>query len=336
MYSVGLHIPVCDAVAIIRARRQVSSHRTDQAPGIDLAGSNDVQADTAPRISVGMPVYNGEDYLAQSIQCVLDQTFRDFELIISDNASDDRTEEICREFAEKDPRIRYYRNAENIGAAGNYNRLVELARGEYFRWSNADDLLAPTLHEACIEALEVSPEAVLSYGKTEIIDENGDAVERYEDNLNLTHRRASERMPRYFEQLGLTNIIYGLMRTDAVRKTSLFGDGTLPAADVSFMAELLMLGTFVEVPQLLFYRRMHTGASSYDRDDDERQQEFWRAESTPFKLPIIRQTFRYLRRIWKIDIELMEKLRLSGYFLRRLAWQRSEVASELISAIRAS
>jgi glycosyltransferase involved in cell wall biosynthesis len=281
-----------------------------------------------------MPVYNGEEYLVESIQCILDQTFSDFELIISDNASDDRTEEICREFADRDSRIRYYRNAENIGAAGNYNRLVDLARGEYFRWSNADDLLAPALHEACIEVLEASPEAVLSYGKTEIIDENGDALESYDDNLNLTQRRASERLPRFFGQLGLTNVIYGLMRTDAVRQTSVFGDGTLPAADVSFMAELVMLGTFVEVPRLLFYRRMHTGASSFDRDDDERQQEFWRAESTPFKLPRLRQAFRYLQRIWKIDIEIMEKLRLSIYILRQLVWQRSAVVSEIISAIR--
>ena len=281
-----------------------------------------------------MPVYNGEEFLVQSVQSVLDQTFGDFELIISDNASDDRTEEICREFAEKDSRIRYYRNAENIGAAGNYNRLVELARGEYFRWSNADDLLAPNLHEECIKVLDAHPEAVLSYGKTEIIDENGDATERYDDNLNLTQQRASERLPRFFEQLGLTNVIYGLMRTSAVRQTSVFGDSTLPAADVSFMAELVMLGTFIEIPQLLFYRRMHSGASSFDRDDDEKQQQFWRGESTPFKLPQLRQTFRYLRRTWKIDIEFMEKLRLSFYILRRLFWQRSAVASELIYAIR--
>lgn len=301
---------------------------------MDLKQSNGVQQTAPPRISVGMPVYNGEQYLSQSIQSVLDQTFGDFELIISDNASIDRTEEICREFAEKDSRIRYYRNAQNIGAAGNYNRLVELARGEFFRWSNADDLLAPTLHEACIEALEAHPEAVLSYGKTEIIDANGDAMERYDDNLNLTQRRASERLPRFFEQVGLTNVIYGLMRTDAVRKTSVFGDGTLPAGDVSFMAELVLQGTFLEVPQLLFYRRMHSGASSFDRNDDERQQEFWQARSTPFRLPRLRQALRYLQRIWRIEIEIMERLRLSIYILRWLFWQRSAVASELVSSIR--
>jgi len=301
---------------------------------IGLAKIGGVESGPPPCISVGMPVYNGEEFLELSIQSVLDQTFGDFELIISDNASDDATEQICREYASKDPRIRYYRNSENVGAAGNYNRLVELARGEYFRWSNADDLLAPDLHRLCLEALKSDPHAVLSYGKTEIIDQNGTTTERYEDNLHLSQRLASERLPRFFEQVGLTNVIYGLMRTDAVRRTGIFGDGSLPAADTSFMAELTMLGTFVEVPETLFYRRMHAGASSFDRDDDERQQNFWRAESTPFKLPRLRQSMRYLRRIWSTDNTVMEKLRLTRYIARRLVWQRSKVASELVAALR--
>ena len=95
-----------------------------------------------PRISVGMPVYNGEAYIEIAIQSVLDQSFGDFELLISDNASTDRTEEICRDFAAQDPRIVYSRNEENIGAAPNYNRLVDVASADYFRWSNADDVLA--------------------------------------------------------------------------------------------------------------------------------------------------------------------------------------------------
>ncbi len=293
-----------------------------------------VDTGSRPLISVGMPVYNGERYVASSIKSVLDQTFDDFELIISDNASDDRTEEICREFAKQDPRVRYYRNSENIGAANNYNRLLELARGEFFRWSNADDLIAPELHERCLEALRREPQAVLSYGKTEIIDENGASIKRYDDKLHLTQPLASERFRLYFEQVGLTNAIYGLMRTEAVRQTSVFGDGSLPAADISFMAELVLLGTFVEIPELLFYRRMHSGASSFDRSDNTRQQTFWRAEPTPFRLPRLRQSFRYLRRIWSTKIEFMEKIRLSMYILRRLVWQRSHVASELVAIFR--
>jgi len=138
-----------------------------------------------PKISVGMPVYNGESYLEDAIDCVLNQTDEDFVLIISDNASSDRTEEICRGIAAKDRRVVYSRNAKNIGAASNYNHVFELASGPYFRWFNADDLCAPNLHEECLAALEHDPEAVLSYGKTTFIDQDGATTGQYEDHLDL-------------------------------------------------------------------------------------------------------------------------------------------------------
>lgn len=298
--------------------------KTDQCEGTDRV-----------MISVGMPVYNGEDYIASSIQSILDQTYSDFELIISDNASSDGTEAICREFATKDSRIRYYRNAENLGAARNYNRLVDLARARYFRWSNADDLLHPTLHERCLEVLESNSAAVLSYGKTVIINEIGEETGNYEDNLNITDGMASDRFAKFFEQVGLTNAIYGLMRTDAVRRTSIFGDGSLPAADIGFMAELILIGQFVEIPERLFYRRMHPDAtSSYDRSDRKREYRFWRAQATPFKLPSLRQNLRYIKRAWLLSIPLAEKFRLSRYILRRLISLRGRLASELVGIFR--
>ena len=96
-----------------------------------------------PRVSVGIPVFNGERFLAETIESILAQTFKDFEIVISDNASTDRTEEICRSYAARDPRIRYNRNDTNRGAAWNHNRVFELARGEYFKWQSHDDFCAP-------------------------------------------------------------------------------------------------------------------------------------------------------------------------------------------------
>lgn len=293
-------------------------------------------ASGSPLISVGMPVFNGEPFLSGAIEAILDQTFGDFELIISDNASTDGTEKICKDFAARDSRIRYYRNAENIGAARNYKRLVDLARGEYFRWSNADDLFAPRLHELCLGALKSHPEAVLSYGGTELIDADGVSFDAYDDNLHIRDALASQRLPRYFRQVGLTNAIYGLMRMDAVRSTDVFGDGSLPAGDTAFMAQLLMIGSFVEVPETLFFRRMHEAASSEDRVDNDRELHFWSAGKQEHRLPVLRQTARYLRHSWKLQSSLSEKFRLTGYFLRRLAWQRSAVASELVAAVRRS
>ena len=114
-----------------------------------------------PRVSVGLPVYNGADHVAEAIDSVLAQTYRDLELVICDNASSDRTEEICRRLAHRDPRVRFYRNDENLGATGNFRRTFELARGEFFNWLSHDDLLAPKYVEQCIGVLEHSPESVV-------------------------------------------------------------------------------------------------------------------------------------------------------------------------------
>lgn len=97
----------------------------------------------APKVSIGMPVYNGEETICQALDSLLAQTFTDFELIISDDASTDRTGEICLEYAKKDPRIRYVRQPENRGANFNFQFVLDKARGEYFMWAAQDDVRSP-------------------------------------------------------------------------------------------------------------------------------------------------------------------------------------------------
>lgn len=164
-------------------------------------------SDTGATISVGMPVFNGERYLETAVRSILNQTYSDFELIISDNASTDRTKEICLDLAAQDHRIKYTRNRRNIGAAGNYNRLFALASGPYFRWANADDISAPKLHAKCLAVLEAHPDAVLAYGKTRIIDGDGAVIRNYDDNMDLQQQRASDRYMRFWKSAGLTNVI---------------------------------------------------------------------------------------------------------------------------------
>ena len=114
-----------------------------------------------PRVTIGIAVYNGAKYLDQAIQSVLAQTFTDFELIISDNASTDSTEDVCREYAARDPRVRYTRSARDLGPAENYNRCFRAARGEYFKWHAHDDVCLPTFLERCVATLDAAPGAVL-------------------------------------------------------------------------------------------------------------------------------------------------------------------------------
>ena len=96
-----------------------------------------------PKVSIGMPVYNGEGYIQSAIESILQQDFTDFELIISDNGSNDKTQAICKQFAQIDSRVIYHRSDRNRGAAWNYNRLFDLSRGEYFKWQAHDDLCRP-------------------------------------------------------------------------------------------------------------------------------------------------------------------------------------------------
>ena len=136
-----------------------------------------------PRLSIGLPVYNGEKFLKEAIDSLLAQTFEDFELIISDNASTDKTEEICRAYAEKDQRIRYYRNDKNIGCARNFDRVFKLSSGEYFKWAAYDDLHAPDFIEKCVEVLDQDPTIILCHSQTYFIDEEGSFLQNYDIKL---------------------------------------------------------------------------------------------------------------------------------------------------------
>ena len=127
----------------------------------------------SPAISVGIPVYNGADYVAEAITSILGQTYQDFELLIQDNASTDQTEDICREFARAGARVSYVRNPENLGAVPNYNLVFERARGRYFKWAAHDDICAPTFLERCAAVLDAEPAVVLCSGQTRLINDDG-------------------------------------------------------------------------------------------------------------------------------------------------------------------
>ncbi|MGH2603742.1 MAG: glycosyltransferase family 2 protein, partial [Dehalococcoidia bacterium] len=130
-----------------------------------------------PRLSVGLPVYNGEQYLSEALDALLGQSYEDFELIISDNASTDGTEDVCRRYLAQDQRIRYVRQPRNIGAAPNHNFVFRQARGELFKWASHDDLYARDLLRRCVEALDEHPHMVLAHAWHAIIDGAGTVTE---------------------------------------------------------------------------------------------------------------------------------------------------------------
>ena len=205
------------------------------------------------KISIGLPVYNGGNFLKHSIDSILCQTYSNFEFIISDNASTDSTMDICKYYAAMDSRIRYIRNDANIGIMGNFNQVVRLANGEYFKWVAHDDIHAETFLERCMEGLEKEPSVVLCYTKSKIINENGEIIAVYNDNLDLRQNFPHERIRQLLMELNLVNALYGLIRMEALNKTRLMGEYL--GSDYNTLLELCILGKFLEIPEFLFFRR---------------------------------------------------------------------------------
>jgi glycosyltransferase involved in cell wall biosynthesis len=284
------------------------------------------------RVSIGMPVYNGERYIAETLDSLLAQTYENFELIICDNASQDRTEEICHSYAAKEPRIRYIRNSTNLGAAANYRLCFELSSGEYFRWANCDDLFAPTSLARCVEVLDRERSSVLTYPKTKLIDDRGQIISDYEDGLHLQSGRISERFIKLSLELGLVNAIYGLIRADVLKKTALIGN--FIAADKALLAELTLYGKFWEIPEFLFYRRFHPGASSSFKSIEQFQEFF--DPTTRGRVPFTQ--WRHLcanyRAVLRAPIENDDKWRVVVFLMRKTVWARRALTGELVMGLK--
>lgn len=223
-----------------------------------------------PIVSIGLPVFNGEKYLAEAIDSFLVQSFGDFELIISDNASTDHTEEVCRKYVAADSRIHYFRNKVNVGAAHNHNLVFELSRGCYFKWAGHDDLYAPDYLARCVSVLDSEPAVALCYPKTILIDETGHETGRYEeDDLDLSFPHPHQRLRSllHHPMHMLLSPSLGLTRSKSLAKTG--GYGNYFAADRVVLEELALQGPFRRIPEYLFYRRLHAENSTQANQSDE-------------------------------------------------------------------
>jgi glycosyltransferase involved in cell wall biosynthesis len=207
-----------------------------------------------PRLTIGLPVYNGANYLAESLESLLGQSFEDFELIISDNASTDDTADICRRYEKQDSRVRYVRQSHNIGLAPNHNFTVEQARGELFKWASNDDLYGRDLLKYCVDALDEYPHVVLAHSWTAMIDGSGTVTKTAEYPLATASPRAPERFRSALFDSGGDDT-GGVIRTAVLRRTPLHG--SYHHADRTVMTEAAFYGPFYHVPDWLYFRRDH-------------------------------------------------------------------------------
>lgn len=212
-----------------------------------------------PVISIGMPVYNGEKNIKEALDSLLSQTFKDFELIISDNASTDATESICMEYANRDKRIRYIRQAQNNGALINFNLVLELASGEYFMWAASDDVWSKDWVEKLIT--NFTDQTAISFGSTVMTDENLKIIKKHH-RYEYSSSRAL-RLARYFltEERGKGNPIYGVMKTDVIRPLGFIKFNKCPlrfGQDFHMCFKLLEGGALRVDESVVLYKRERT------------------------------------------------------------------------------
>jgi glycosyltransferase involved in cell wall biosynthesis len=272
----------------------------------------------SPCVTVALPVYNGERYVAGALEALLGQTFKDFELVISDNASTDGTESICRAAADRDPRVRYIRHQVNRGLVWNHRYALDQATGRYFTWTNHDDLLAPTYLERCVEVMEADPGVVHCNTKTVIIDEHGRPIEHLDGTFTISSSQPAERLR---EVIGLGSHHYygpqgfGLFRTSVLKSVPTFS--THFAWDRSLLAELSLLGRFVEVPEELFSYRSHPQQAS-STFQDRAQLWTWHDPSKANRIvfPNIRLGRDYLEAVRRVPISAAERRRCYAVLAR--------------------
>ena len=180
------------------------------------------KSETVPLVSIGMPVYNGERFIRKALDSLLAQNFKDFELIISDNASEDATQQICFEYASKDSRIRYYRNEINLGAIENSRNVLELSSGKYFMFAADHDLYEPNFISRCVEILEKDSSVVLCYPKTAWIDTDGNFLEVIPGHFDTRGLKQISRFNVTLWRLGYCYQFYGLMRLEIFRQTNTY------------------------------------------------------------------------------------------------------------------
>jgi hypothetical protein len=289
-----------------------------QASTLPDSSTTRAEGVSGPLVSVGLPVFNGQSFLRSAIDSMLTQTHANLELIISDNASTDGSAAIAQDYADRDPRVRCYRQARNIGAARNYNFVATRARGKYLKWASANDHCDAAMLSSCIEVLESDPVAVVCFGRTRLVDELTGAVRPFDGDFSITDQRPSTRLSRVLMELSLNNAFNGLIRLDALRRTGLVR--SYPSGDIVLMAELAMAGTFVLLPVPLLYRRV--GARTFSGHLSEAELRYFVDPDAKSGqgLDRVRMHIDYFTSVLRARIPLAEKRRALALLTRSAYW----------------
>lgn len=284
-----------------------------------------------PQISIGMPCCNSEQWISPALESLLAQTFSDFELIVSDNASTDGTWDIVQRYAASDNRIRPYRNAENLGASANYSHVFKLARAPYFKWASSNDWCAPSLLEACRDALDADPDAVLGCPRAGMFTVAPGDGSDYAFGLDL---RQDSSAVRFIGSLAIRRNIpmNGLIRSAALRRTEL----VLPyyGSDLVMISALALQGKLLELPQTLLFIRDTSETSTSRMGPDAVRRHYAPKSARRMTNQTIRNWLGYCRAVRDADLPVRQRLELIGHLAKMARWRGRDMFAEAIDSMR--
>lgn len=284
------------------------------------------------RVSVGMPVYNSERFIAKALEGVLGQTFAGFELVISDNCSTDSSPAICEDYASRDSRIRFYRNERNLGAAANFNRVFELSLGSYFMWASSNDWYEPTFLEKAVAVLDARPDVVICCSRPRYFEGDPTNFQDVDDPMHLDMESPLDRFSALMERIRINNVMHGLIRADELRRTNLVDDYF--SSDVVMVAELSLAGKFHQIDEPLYYRRMEESAATIMMNQEELRQ-FWSAGSrSRMRFQEWREQAAYWSMLARSRLGIGDRLRLARLLTKRLYWDVPKLIKDAREAFR--
>ncbi len=288
---------------------------------------------SAPRLIVGLPVYNGEKYLGAAIESHLSQSFGDFALVISDNGSTDATPEICAKYASADPRVRYVRSSENRGILWNHRRVMEgIESTQYFRWAGADDVLEPGLLEAMVNILDSRPAVEAVMPATKNIDEQGTIIGAMDRTLDLQSASVFERARQILVANYQHVVAYGVLRATSLRVMRTQPDYI--GWDPVFIWELALRGQIVQVDAPALLRRFHRGSISRVKTVKEMRKWVEPNAKAGMNFPHWTWAYERVRALLATPLAGQDKLQVSKLVIRSLFWQRVALARDVTQAAR--
>ena len=285
-----------------------------------------------PVVSIGMPAYNSAATIRSALDSLLAQTFTDFELIVSDNASTDTTWQIVEEYMRRDARVRGLRQPNNIGANANYSAVFLAARGRYFKWASSNDWCAPEFLQRCVESLEADASIVMVAPRTRLFERDLQTFTEYNGDIVCMQADAVERFVHVATQLRLNNVVNGVVRSDALRRTRLVEH--YPGADVVLVGHLALQGRIELLPEAHFYRRMDQATATRMMSEQAVHRHHYPVATWRSVLPAWRLAWGWTRVALAVPLPLRDTARALRWVLRQTYWNRSNMGRDLLDLLR--